>query len=201
MTSPRGQLAEQEGRHRARVAERLVVVPDQPLDQVDRLGLDDELVVVGAWRSATSLAYGRSSKPSRSSKPIVNVCTGRSSCDAMIPTTALESIPPLRKAPSGTSEISRRRTAASSSERTSRGRLGQRESRWLGAVDARDRRLPVALDHRLAARLEGEHVAGRQAADALEERPRRRHVAEGEVGGDRPGVEPPRHRRIGEHAP
>ena len=33
----------------------------------------------------------------------------------MIPTTALESMPPLRNAPSGTSDISRRRTAASSS--------------------------------------------------------------------------------------
>ena len=37
----------------------------------------------------------------------------------MIPTTALESIPPLRKAPSGTSEISRRPTASSRRERTS----------------------------------------------------------------------------------
>ena len=45
---PARHLAQQEGRDRARVAERLVVVPDEPLDEVDGVGLDDELVVVGA---------------------------------------------------------------------------------------------------------------------------------------------------------
>ena len=41
----------------------------------------------------------------------MNVCTGRSVTSAISPTTVLESTPPLRKAPSGTSEMSRRSTA------------------------------------------------------------------------------------------
>ena len=43
-----GDLAEQEGRHRARVSERLVVVPHEALDEVDGVRADDVLVVIGA---------------------------------------------------------------------------------------------------------------------------------------------------------
>ena len=41
-------LVEQEGRDCARVAERLVVVPDEPLDQLDGVGVDDLLVMLGS---------------------------------------------------------------------------------------------------------------------------------------------------------
>ena len=73
-------------------------------------------------RSATSAGVAAARRtPSSSSKPIVNVCTGRSSSSAISPTTALESIPPLRNAPSGTSAISRRSHGRrSGSARTSR---------------------------------------------------------------------------------
>src|SRR4051812_22141385 len=78
------------------------------------------------------------------------------------------------------------------------GGLVERQIERAGAVDAGDGGIPVALDRRLAARLKREHVPGRQAADALEEGPRRRDVAEGEIGGNRARVEPPRHGRVRE---
>ena len=115
----------------------------------------------------------------------------------MIPTTALESMPPLRKAPSGTSEISRRSTASSSSDaHPARGRSAARRRRGSTPSTPATRRLPVALDRRGSPPgSKRQHVPGREAADPLEERARGGHVAEGQVGGDRARVEPPRHRR------
>ncbi len=152
-----------------------------------------------ACRFAARRAYGRSSKPSRSSKPMVKVCTGpvelaghdphdRARVDAAAQEGAERHVG--HRAGAGRPPRAARRTsrAASSSEPSSARR----------AVEAGDRRLPVALDDRLAAGLEGEHVAGRQAADAVEERARRRHVAEGQVGGDRAWIEPARNRGVGE---
>ena len=55
---------------------------------------------------ATRRAWG-SSLYEFSSKPIEKVFTGRSMMRLMSATTALESMPPLRKAPSGTSLINR----------------------------------------------------------------------------------------------
>ena len=53
-----------------------------------------------------------------------------------------------------------------------RGLVEARSSVGGAAVDARDRQLPVALDRRLAARLERQHVGWRQALDPREERVR-----------------------------
>jgi hypothetical protein len=65
------------------------------------------------YRAATIRAYVRSSSknPVSPANPIVNVLTGLSEACAMNATTALESIPPLRNAPSGTSLIRRTPTA------------------------------------------------------------------------------------------
>src|SRR4051812_9675651 len=43
-----GDLAEQEGRHRTRVSEWLVVVPHEALDEVHGVRMDDVLMVIGA---------------------------------------------------------------------------------------------------------------------------------------------------------
>src|SRR4030088_2681446 len=53
-----------------------------------------------------------------SSKPMEKVFTGSGDCNAMEATTELESIPPLRNAPSGTSAIMRILTDSSKTVRT-----------------------------------------------------------------------------------
>ena len=77
-------------------------------------------------------------------------------------------------------------------------REGKREP--ARAVHPGDRRRPVALDPRLAARLDRQHVTGRQAPDPGEEGPWGGDVAEGQVAGYGPRVKPARHRRIGEQS-
>ena len=67
--------------------------------------------------SATWRAWGSSSNPWWS-KPIENVRTGSADCCAIAATTAEESIPPERKAPSGTSEIMRRLVAVNNPARS-----------------------------------------------------------------------------------
>jgi hypothetical protein len=69
-------------------------------------------------RSAISLALG-SSFQSSSSKPIEKVRTGSGEVSAIAATTVAESIPPERKAPSGTSEIILSLTACRISRRIS----------------------------------------------------------------------------------
>ncbi len=59
---------------------------------------------------------------------MLQVCTGPSDSPAMVATTALESTPPERKAPSGTSEIMRSRTDSASRWRNS----AQASSRPIG---------------------------------------------------------------------
>jgi hypothetical protein len=63
-----------------------------------------------------------------SSKAIEQVLTGVVDSPAIIATTALESTPPDRKAPSGTSEIMRRRTDSRS--RSVAARRRRRRRRW-----------------------------------------------------------------------
>ena len=175
-------------------------MPDELLDEVDGVGMRRP-PRGGPCRSAAATwrANGRSSKPSRSSKPIVNVSTGRPVVRAITATIALESIPPLRKAPSGTSETSRRSTAASSACATALAAPSPRRSSALDAVVTGQRRRPVLVQPRLAAALQHEHVPGRDAANAGEERVRRRHVAERQVGRDRARIELARDRRMREH--
>ena len=89
-----------------------------PREELDGVGLDDELVVLGAELLGDRRANGSSLKRS-SSKPIENVLTGSRGSSAIAATTADESTPPERKAPSGTSAIIRRRTAARIASRIS----------------------------------------------------------------------------------
>ena len=86
----------------------------------------------------------------------------------------LESIPPLRNAPSGTSLISRSRTDSVSSSRT----RSTHSASFSGSGAAR--RTPV-LAHVRAAVLPGQVMARRQLGDALEHRQRVRHVLVGQV--------------------
>ena len=67
-------------------------------------------------RSATRRARG-SSFTASSANPIEKVLTGSRDCSAIAATTAEESIPPERKAPTGTSATRRRPTAARSDSR------------------------------------------------------------------------------------
>src|SRR5689334_3252303 len=69
-----------------------------------------------------------SSLNAASRKPIENVLTGSGDCSAIEATTALESMPPLRNAPSGTSAIIRIRTDSSKrlrSDSQTSGSLGE----------------------------------------------------------------------------
>ena len=173
-------------------------MPDQALDQVDRLGLDDELVVVGGvalchqppvWPLVEALAVLeadgeglhrpvelRRHDPDHGARvdPAAQKGAERHVGDQPAPDRVLQARANLGR------------------------RLAQREVDVRGAVDPRDRRSPVALDHRLAPRLEAEHVPGRQAAHPVEEGARGGYVAEVQVGGDRLGIEASRHRGIGE---
>ena len=101
----------------------------------------------------------------------------------MSATFVLESRPPLRKAPIGTSLISRLATDRSINSRT-RSTL----SAPFAAGQARpSERRPVALGAHRAVRLAAEQVRGRQLEDVLEHRERRGGVGERQkaVEGDR----------------
>ena len=107
------------GRDRRRVGERLAIMPDQPRQHRNRIGLDDELLVIGRIalrhhpRVAGLVVF-------LAEKPIEKVFTVPPPTRAIIATTAEESTPPERKAPSGTSETSLSRTASSSWATSSR---------------------------------------------------------------------------------
>ena len=90
----------------------------------------------GVWsvpRWAATAAASVDSSKARSAKPTVKVCTGVARCCCIRATTRLESIPPDRKAPTGTSATMR---AATESDST--------PSRWSAAASG----LPVRGDRR-----------------------------------------------------
>ena len=168
-----------------RVAEGPVVVPDQAVDEVERLGLDHELGVLGAEVLGHHLARARVSSYSRwPAKPMrEGLARAPTAACAMSATTLDESRPPERKAPSGTSATSRRFD----------GRAQQRAEALLGLVAHRGRRSsavrPAAREARAASSAAAAalplsvttmRVRGRQRADAAVEGARRRHVAVGE---------------------
>ena len=95
---------------------------------------------------------------------------GAAPASAMSATTALESIPPLRNAPSGTSVTSRQPHGVAEARQELRRRVGLRQ-RALGLVAE----APVPLEAHLAV-LHQEVVRRRQLPDAGERRPGRRHV-------------------------
>ena len=107
---------------------------------------------------------------------------GSGDCRAIDATTELESIPPLRKAPSGTSAIMRMRTASSNFSRTRSDGLGVSQSRR--GFGRRRRHLPVAaLLHR--APLVSEPAARRNPPDGPIGGQRIRNVIELEVQAER----------------
>ena len=111
---PAGQLGQVEARDRRRVGERLAVVADQLRRDARpprRVHGNSSCSVPNC--SAMRRACGSSSNSSWS-KPIENVRTGSLDCSAIAATTALESTPPERNAPSGTSAIMRLRVASRS---------------------------------------------------------------------------------------
>ena len=92
----------------------------------------------------------------------------------MSATFVLESTPPLRKAPIGTSLIRRLATERSSNSRTRSTLSGAVGDRPGGAFQRR----PVAFGPNRAVRLAAQQVRGRKLEDVLEQRERRGRVGE-----------------------
>jgi hypothetical protein len=93
-------------------------MPRQFIDDVADVGRDDELVMIRAE------VFGGDARVFEFAVAVFVKTDGESFdrlpvCRAMRPTTALESMPPERNAPSGTSEMRRTRTASSSNARSS----------------------------------------------------------------------------------
>ncbi len=166
----RGQLRHAEGRDRRRIGERLVVGVGEVGQQLIASIRTTSSVCCVPNASATVRAYGSSSKPA-SSKPIEKVRMGWADASAISATTVLESRPPLRNAPTGTSLRSRNRVDVAE----------QVEQRLPVLVEAaiglrQVVRHPVALDRRLAA-VPGQDAGRWQLLDPVQDRRRRRHVA------------------------
>ena len=99
-------------RNRRRVGERLVEVRDQPVEDADAVRLDDELVVVGAEvLGDAARVLELVELPARRSRSRTS-SRARRQLAAIRPTTRLESTPPERNAPSGTSLTRCERTAS-----------------------------------------------------------------------------------------
>ena len=98
-----GELRHHVGRNRRRVAERLVEIPGEVLDDRNHVRLEHELVVLRAERlrdfarvrELVEAVLGEADRERLDRRP---GCLA-----AIVATTALESMPPLRNAPTGTS--------------------------------------------------------------------------------------------------
>ena len=124
-------------RHAHRIGQRLVLVPDQLRQVVEKvLVVDDDLVVARAVALGhAARANASSSEAASPSMATENVLTGRSASSAISATFRLESTPPDRNAPYGTSLIMRspidsrtsasRRSTYSSGARDRRARPGR----------------------------------------------------------------------------
>ncbi len=88
-----------------------------------------------SWCSVANASLTRrangSSENLASAKPIEKVLTGAALSDAIVATTTLESMPPLRNAPSGTSLIMRPRTASRSDARSCSDHSASLSGGWL----------------------------------------------------------------------
>ena len=162
--------------------ERAVVVIDQRVEQIDRRRLDPELGVSRCRSAARCLrAIAVSSNAASPSKPMLNVRTGSRINWLMTPTMIVESMPPLRNAPSGTSLISRRSTAAVTSSRT-RAAVRRRDR---GGSGSRSTSGNVSCQYLRGADVPSRSItstrAGLDVANAPVERVRMRHVAVQEV--------------------
>ena len=106
---PRQQVRRQD----RRVGERLVEEVGDRREQVEhRLRGEDLLVVVGAEVLGDTARVPRLVEAAVAEADRERLDALAGSASAIIATTELESMPPLRKAPSGTSLTSRRRTAS-----------------------------------------------------------------------------------------
>ena len=143
-------------------------------------------------------------RPRRSAgsrKPMQNVLTRAPLSACISATIAVESMPPDRNAPSGTSAIMRRRTASRSSASPSAIISSSDGARARGQRRFDDgARPPVRLDVRVARRAEARHVAGRQLGDAAIDRRRRRDARQAQQRGHGVAIDRRRAARIGAQA-
>src|SRR5579872_2477462 len=101
------------GRQHRRIPERFLQRTRQPLNGFQYVRFDDEFVMIGAELLSDHARVGSLveiliSKPNRKRFDWLELAL------AISATTVEESVPPLSRAPSGTSEISRIRTASAS---------------------------------------------------------------------------------------
>ena len=124
-----------------------------------------ELLVVGAEPLGDQRARAAARRSASWSKPIENVFTGSAEASAIAATTADESIPPERNAPSGTSAISRLRVASRSAcaDPLARAPRPARRRACCAVVE-----LPVALAASAWPSRSTQRVRGRQLAHASE---------------------------------
>ena len=180
---PARQLRDIPGRNGRRIGERLVEVRRRS-DRRSRARRAARRTRDGRPRRARAISRAASSSSyAGSSKPIENVFTGRDEASAISATTRLESTPPDRNAPSGTSLTRCERTAsrsrassissASVSSTAAASSVGGRPERRHG-------RVPVAP---------AEQVPGRQLPHAREDGAVGRRVQEGEVVRERLGID------------
>ena len=122
-----------------------------------------------------------------------NVLTGAADWRAIDATTELESMPPLRNAPSGTSAIMRieHGFVEEADQFLARGGLGESGLRLFG----RNGQAPIAADFDAAGGVVIETAGGRELADRAEGRVRVREVAELKVEAQGLLVELERERR------
>ena len=112
-----GDLADQVGRDLGDVSERFVPDVRQPADHVDGLGVADlHRGVIGPEVPRPRRQPRRASSKDRSANPMVKVRTGPVACRCIRATMALESIPPDKKAPTGTSATIRAATESDNVE-------------------------------------------------------------------------------------
>ena len=111
-----GQRVETE---RRQIGERLVQMPHELVERYGLVGERElELVVLGSESGRDEPRIPSSLPSASSTKPTENVLTAPVVCLAINAATTDESRPPLSMTPSGTSLISRRRTASSSASST-----------------------------------------------------------------------------------
>jgi hypothetical protein len=178
------QLADAVGGDRRAVGIGLVVQPGQRVDQIEVVAGDHFAVMVGAVAVGHRLGEGGFVERG-SSKAIEQVLTGSfADSPAIIATTALESTPPERNAPSGTSEIMRRRI-------DSRELLVQLRAGFLSehAAVETEAHVPVFRGSAPAGRDAASGVAWRQLSGLTEDGARLGHVAEREVFLDRQRID------------
>ena len=184
-------LRDEKRRDLRRVGERLVIHLGQARDHRQRvLGRDVELGVVGAEMRGDRLrmlrprySASRGSR-SRSCAP----CRVLFACISA--TTADESMPPERNAPSGTSAIMRRLTASpSSASSASTASSSLPTKRALCPSRAICSSVQIRPDLRRGAGAHDEDRAGRQLVDAPIDRLRPRHVHEAQEGGECVAIE------------